>query len=396
MFWRMWFRWLTVRRPQALLALVSLAVGATVASTLIDLYGGVRRKMTEEFRAYGANIVLAPTSAGRSSLPEDVTPLMDAGVLSRIEELRARIPGLIDAPMLDVVALVSRVPAGTAAYGGAEEAVAVGTNLAAFQRLNPGWHVQQAPGAGTAVQCAVGARLAQRLGLHVGESIEVSTLGSESRAGGRWARFWVSEIVASGASEDDQVLLPLDSLQRLTGLAGKISVVELSVPADAATVASAVNNLSRMLPGVDVRPLRQIAEPEGRVLMTIRGLLISLTTLVLGIVVLCVMSTMTVILLERRRDVAVMKSLGATAGLVSRLVLAEVATLGLLGGLVGFALGAVVASDLGRQLFGVRLVPLWWTLPVLCAASVLVTIASTALPLGTVRSVDPAAVLRGE
>ncbi len=395
MFWRMWFRWLTGRRPQALLALVSLAVGATVASTLIDLYGGVRRKMTEEFRAYGANIVLAPASAGGSSLPEDVTPLMDAGVLNRIEELRARIPGLIDAPMLDVVALVSRVPAGAEAYGVAEEAVAVGTNLAAFQRLNPGWHVQQAPGAGTAVQCAVGARLAQRLGLHVGESIEVSTLGSESREGGR-ARFWVSEIIASGASEDDQVLLPLDSLQGLTGLAGKISVVELSVPADAATVASAVNNLSQMLPGVDVRPLRQIAEPEGRVLMTIRGLLISLTTLVLGIVVLCVMSTMTVILLERRRDVAVMKSLGATPALVSRLVLAEVATLGLLGGLVGFALGAVVASDLGRQLFGVRLVPLWWTLPALCAASVLVTIASTALPLGTVRSVDPAAVLRGE
>src|SRR5579863_8478743 len=66
LFWRLWLRSLTVKRPQAVLAIGSVLVGATVASMLLNLYGDVRRKMTQEFSAYGPNIVLA--SAGSADL----------------------------------------------------------------------------------------------------------------------------------------------------------------------------------------------------------------------------------------------------------------------------------------------------------------------------------------
>ena len=60
---RLWWRALSVKRPQAVLALISLLVGAAVMSMLLNLYGGVRRKMTQEFRGYGANVILAPGSS---------------------------------------------------------------------------------------------------------------------------------------------------------------------------------------------------------------------------------------------------------------------------------------------------------------------------------------------
>src|SRR5579863_3424198 len=60
LFWRLWLRSLTVKRPQAALAIGSVLVGAAVASMLLNLYGDARRKMTQEFRAYGPNVVLAP------------------------------------------------------------------------------------------------------------------------------------------------------------------------------------------------------------------------------------------------------------------------------------------------------------------------------------------------
>src|SRR5579863_10490889 len=90
LFWRLWLRSLTVKRPQAVLAIGSVLVGATVASMLLNLYGDARRKMTQEFRAYGPNVVLAPgdlpgtagqtlpgSAAGRMSNSDIMTGVID-------------------------------------------------------------------------------------------------------------------------------------------------------------------------------------------------------------------------------------------------------------------------------------------------------------------------------
>ena len=71
---RLWWRALSVKRPQAILALLSLMVGAAVISMLLNLYGGVRRKMTQEFRGYGANVVLAPAAVSSISQPHPLIP----------------------------------------------------------------------------------------------------------------------------------------------------------------------------------------------------------------------------------------------------------------------------------------------------------------------------------
>lgn len=390
MFWRLWLRSLTVKRPQALLALVSLALGAAVASMLLNLYGDVHRKMTEEFRAYGANVILAPASetAGASGV-EDLGSVMDTAVLSRLDSLKQSLPGLSSAPMLYVV---TRASSGSAlAATAAQNVVSVGTDFGALRHVNPSWRMQGSSTGLDPETCAIGARLASSMGLKLGDSVTLSTL---SPASAKAQGFRVRAIVASGASEDDQVFVPLDALQRLAGLGRKLSLVEVNVPGDARAVENTVREIS--VPGVDVRAIRQIVSSEGKVLATIRWLLLSLTALILAIVVLSVISTITVILLERRRDVAVMKSLGASNRMVTRLFLTEVAALGLVGGLIGFGAGALAARDIGRRLFGIALSPDWWMLPVVCAACILAMILSTVLPLGTVRSVDPALVLKGE
>ena len=129
---------------------------------------------------------------------------------------------------------------------------------------------------------------------------------------------------------------------------------------------------------------------------TIRGLAISLTALILVIIGLCVMATMTAIVLERRKDIAVMKALGASDQLIVRLFLSEGAGLGLAGGVMGFAVGALLARDLARRLFAVSLDLSWWTLPAVVLMSVLLTGAAALFPVKVVRSVEPAVVLKGE
>jgi len=206
----------------------------------------------------------------------------------------------------------------------------------------------------------------------------------------------MAAVLSTGASEDDQVFVALSELQRLAGREGKISLIELSVPGPTAEIERAVRELASALGDVDVRPVRQIVYSEGRVLETLRGLMISLTALILVIIALCVMATMTAIVLERQKDIAVMKALGAGDGLVMRLFLSEGAGLGLVGGLAGFGLGILLARELGERLFEITVNPVWWTLPLVSLVSVTLAALATLVPVRIVRSVQPATVLKGE
>jgi putative ABC transport system permease protein len=429
LFWRLWFRALTVKRPQAALAVGSLLVGAAVISMLLNLYADVRRKMTQEFRAYGANVVLAagssqatvPQATGgepRQRLDLPARPaamdagMIDEGMMSVIEPLRQRAKGSSAVPVLYVVTKLEGVPARQnpmdVRLPESVNVVAVGADFAGLHQMNSGWRLlgeDILKGARDQGRCVIGDHLASTLHLGVGDAVRIepisSTVGGSGATAGNGTLdnaglFPIAGVLSTGASEDDQVFVPLPALQHLTGLEGKLSLVELSVPGDSAEVEQAVRELSGALNGIEVRPIRQIVYSEGKVVGTLRALMVSLTALILAIIVLCVMATMTTIVLERRKDIGVMKALGASDRLVMQLFMSEGAGLGLVGGLVGFVVGAELARALGRRLFGVSLNVAWWTLPLISAGSILLALLATAFPVRIVRNVKPAVVLKGE
>jgi putative ABC transport system permease protein len=403
MFWRLWRRSLTIKRPQAGLAIASVLVGAAVASMLLNLYADVRRKMTQEFRAYGPNVVLAPRVAGAGSTgaePGGATSafagVMDETLSARLQPLLARTPGAAAVPVLYVVARLKRLPPDPR-LPEFENLVAVGTDFAALDRLNPSWRLSGGQRASDGTGAVIGSRVAKLLHLSAGDQIALEEFSATPNPPPQATQAYrVTSVLSTGASEDDQVFVPLASLQKLAGLEGKISLVELSIPGETAEVQSAVTALARELPEVEVRPIRQIVYSSGHVLATIRWLTVSLTGLIVIIIALCVMATMTTIVLERRKDIAVMKALGASDRLVMELFLSEGAALGMMGALGGFALGLLLARGLAERLFSVTLSPAWWTLPVVAVAGTLLAVASTLVPVRIVRGVKPATMLKGE
>jgi putative ABC transport system permease protein len=300
--------------------------------------------------------------------------------------------------VLHVVARVESTPSDPR-LPESQNVVAVGTDFAALRRLYPGWRVQGATGNGSLGpdDCVLGAHVASRLRVAVGGTIDLAAAGdSPDSSSATPAAFRVAGILSTGGAEDDRVFLDLRSLQRLAGLKGRISLVEVSLPGGSAEIERGVMELAHSLPGVDVRAIHQIVESQGRVLGTIRGLAIWLTALILVIIGLCVMATMTAIVLERRKDIAVMKALGASDRLIVRLFLSEGAGLGLAGGVMGFAVGALLARELARRLFEVSLDLTWWTLPAVVLMSGLLAGAATLFPVRVVRDVEPAVILKGE
>ena len=387
MFWRIIRRLLGANRGRLFVMMLALGAGAAVTAALLNLQVDAKRRLSSEFRAFGANVVIAPrTSADGawSTIPEtlmDKLPTQEGGrSVPRAAFLYA---------MAEVTAYTqagmnrSRLGAGPAVIAGYRFAANDLGQVIPFRVLEPASSTNL-----EMTRCEIGERFADQFHLHANDALELKSVSGQGSC-------VVSEVRSYGGTEDNQVLLPVQELQRLTGLLKQVSLIQLSVPGTPQQVADYVAALQRDFPDVEVRPIRQFTEGAGRIYNRISGLLTATVGIVLLLTGLCVMAAMTNVAMERRNDVGLMKAIGGSMRRVLRLFLAEAALLGLAGGLVGSALGIFLSVGLGKAVFGMAARPRLIVYPVSVALTVIVAILS-AFPLRRLASIRPASVFRGE
>jgi putative ABC transport system permease protein len=386
MFWRILGQLFRASRWRLMVAVLAVASGAAVTSALINLQLDAERKLTREFRSLGANVVVTPARSANSG--ESDPALADAAVLDRMAPVIASSPEVVAAaPYLYIVAHATPPDGGT---GSEQSVIVAGTWLDQVKKMSSWWKVDGA-WIGTredVERCLVGQNAARQLGLKPGGVLEL-------HYGDRSAKFTVAGVTAAGGAEDNQVFINLLAAQRLSGLEGRVGVVQLSVTGAPAVIEKFVARLGAALPGLEARPVRQLAEAEGNLLRRIRGLILFTVALILVLTALCVLATMAALALERRRDVGLMKALGGPVRRVVRIFLVEAASLGVIGGVIGFAGGMALSAWIGRRVFEVAISPRLEVLPLTVALMVVVSLAG-ALPLRLLGRVKPAEILRGE
>jgi putative ABC transport system permease protein len=379
MFWRIERRLLTANYGRLFVILLALGAGAAVTSALLNLQIDAKKRLTAEFRALGANVIVAPRQATNG----DSAATLDEGLL-------AQLPAQFDGktvPAVGFLYLIGEVAkAGTTHF---DPAVLAGTAGHGLTEIRPGRRTEYRANLATDPDaCEVGAKAAAQFRVHAGDSLQL-------RNQGRQASCRIFALVATGGAEDTQVFTNLKTAQALSGLDGRISLIQLSVTGTPDSVKSFIANLGQRLPGVDVGGIKQLSEAEGRIFSRISGLLSSTVILVLFLTSLCVMAGMSNVAAERKNDVGLMKAIGGSIRRVVRLFLAEAIFLGFAGGVVGSMIGILISIWLGKAVFGVAAEPRWIVYPVSVALTVLVSIAS-AFPLRRLASVRPASVFRGE
>ena len=362
MFLRMLIRAAVLRRGRALSALLAMIVAAAVATAMLNLYVDVQAKLRKEFRNYGANVVVIAKDG--QALPADALQAAQTALSGH---------GLA-------------VPfAYAVAHSSDGQAVVVsGTDLERARELNSWWSVSSWPSVpqdGLIGERAMSMVSPQAKPFYLnfqGHTIHLNPAGT----------------LRTGAAEDSRVYISLTDFETWTGI--KPSTIEIAATGSPEEVNALVAKLAHAVPAAAVRPVRQIVEGEARVLGKTRSTLLAAAVLIILTAALCVLSTLIGWVLDRRRDFAIMKALGASERLIGVFFAAEAAMLGAVGAVLGFAIGVGMAAWIGRANFHAPVVPRFSVLPLVLLGSVLIALIAAAVPISLLRRVQPAMILRGE
>lgn len=394
MFWRIIGRLLVANPGRLFVILLALASGAAVTAALLNLQIDAKRRITTEFREFGANVIVTPRDVSQSL---NSSKTLEESVLRRIAE-NSEAYHILSAGLLYAVVNVSVAsrngPLGRSSW---TPAVLVGYSTDTYRTLlrsHPA-EVSQPTGWNMPL-CYAGSNVAKQLHLHARDSLFIATdTLSDSPEPSTQSDCFVQAIDSYGGTEDNQIFVNLVEIQKLTQLLGRISLVQLNVPGTPKQVEDYIVSLQRCFPDAEVRPVRQFTEGEAKIYNRISSLLTATILIILTLTFLCVMAAMTNVAMERRNDVGLMKALGGSARRIVRLFYAEAALLGLTGGLLGSTVGILLSIWLGKAVFGLAARPRLIVYPVAIMLTLLVSLAS-ALPLRRLASIRPASVFRGE
>ena len=399
---RMLWMGLWRRRGTVALAVAALTIGTSVAAALLHVSNDVSRKLSRELRVLGPNLLLVPGRTATAAAPVTLSGPGTTSDYLDVAEARRRLSaaGLEGVPLLYLVATQAGRPIQV-----------VGADLEAARHLHPAWKIESAaaapPAPGTAGAHAapahadaapastaspasiIGRRLMQRLGLSPGQRIELMLPGSQRRLA-----LEIGGALVAGGPDEESLWIPLADAQALSALPGRASLVQARIGAgeDPAAVVQRLEASG----GMKAMVLHALSATEAGLLSRMRRLMALVTVAALVAAGLCAFGTLTDLALERRRDIALMKALGAGARDIVRQLVGESLAIGLIGGVAGWLLGVGFAEVIGQRVF-FSSVAIGWDVPPIVIGLALLTAGLAGLgPIRLALGVEPASALKGD
>jgi putative ABC transport system permease protein len=418
MFLRLLFQSFLRQRRRKLLAAVAIMLGMSVVTAMVAVQVDVGDKVNRELRSLGSNILVTPQ--------EDTLDIEVGGVNLKPASEGAYLKEA-DLPKIkqvfwghNIVGFSPQLTATVAIAGSAEKVPIIGTYFAKEIQLkhetirtgvlktHPWWKVEGEWPRDEGREILIGSRLAKRLGFAKPGYVYLNHKETK-----------ISGLLATGGAEEDAVIAPLALVQEIIGRPGavrRVYVSALTKPEDdfarrdprsmspemlerwscSPYANSIAYQLAEAIPNSHAEQIRQVAQNEGALLSRISGLMLLVTFGALGAAVLAVSAAMATSIFERRKEIGLMKSLGATNYSVAALFFSEAVMLGIGGGAAGILVGNLMAQQIGMAIFSTRVQFQPVLVPYVLLLALSVTLAGSAASIRRALKIDPAIVLRGE
>ena len=394
-------RFLREGRMQTALIVVGVAAGVAVVAYISALITGLQRNTLEKTLGAQAHVtVSAPEDVVISARQPDAGTTVLSQTQSRAQRPRAIANWRALVPVLEAMPEVAAVSptvsgAGLAVRGEATKSIAlIGVELERYERIVRlgskivAGEARLGPGDGI-----IGRELADDLGVRVGDRISLIT-------GGVTDSLRVTALVDLGVRELNRrtVIVPLRTAQSLAGLPGGATSLDITLK-DIWSAQSLAADLSRRFP----YKVESWQQANASLVSALNAQSIStgvIRAVVMVVVVLGIASVLVVSVVQKRREIGILRAMGATQGQILRVFLLQ----GAIVGAVGSALGVLLAVGLiwvfttlvrgsdGLPLFAITLSP-GLALQVAGVATLCGVLAAVA-PARRAAKLDPAQAIR--
>ena len=416
------------QKSKMLLIALTIALGASLATGMLNVVLGVEEKVNKELKSYGANITVKPKD---SSLLSDIYDVGEGAELNaaylREDEL-GKLKTIFWA--FNIVDFTPFLDAQVTAGG--QSAKLTGTwfnhhlDLPTGESLDAGvigmrswWDVTEGrwldeKDENASSEIMVGTLLAQQMGWHAGDSVHLdASKGSRD--------VLIAGIYDAGGDEDEQIFGTLDLVQALTDRDNKVASIEVSAlttpdnelarraarnPAAlssrdyetwycTAYVSAICYQIQEVITGSVATAVRKVAESEGTILDKTKLLMILITALSLIGSALGISNLVTASVMERSQEIGLLKAIGARDHSITGVVMTEILITALIGFGAGYFLGLGFAQLIGHSVFGSAIDPNPRVAPIVAVLIGLVTLAGSLPAIRQILHLRPAEVLHG-
>lgn len=340
--WMMAMRYLRARRREGFISviawfsLVGIALGVATLIIVMSVMNGFRQELLERILGINGHLSVYGPVAGQMT---DYEPILDQlqnldGVIS----VNALVEG-------QVMASANGVAKGAIVRGIRAEDLAKRKIVA--DNINQG-SLEAFKGDNVVL---MGARLARQMGVNVGDDVTLISPKGNVTAFGTVPRMRAFKVVGTfeiGMYEYDSgfVFMPLEASQIYFKLKDGISNLEVFVgnPDEAPKVGI---ELQRALQGqANVHDWQRANSSFFNAIQVERNVMFLILTLIILVAAFNIISSLIMLVKDKGRDIAILRTMGATRGMIMRIFLIAGASVGVIGTMAGFGLGLAFASNI--------------------------------------------------
>ena len=338
--WMLAGRYLRARRKETFISIIAgfsffgIMLGVATLIIVMAVMNGFRGELQSRILGINGHVIIQPVDGELTDYDEVSRRVSD------VEGVRFAIS------LIEGQALVSSGIGGT----GALVRGLSGADIAKISELSANIRHGTLEGFDDAQGVAIGTRMAQSLGLQQGDKITIISPEGDVTPFGTTPRvkaYPVLAIFEIGMSEYDStfVFMPLKEAQLFFNSEGKVNVVEVFIDEP-----DNVGQMRKKIENAVGRPhflvdWRQRNKTFFDALEVERNVMFLILSLIILIAALNIISGLTMLVKDKGKDIAILRTMGATRGSILRIFFITGAVIGIAGTIAGFVLGVVICLN---------------------------------------------------
>ncbi|AYQ24079.1 MULTISPECIES: ABC transporter permease [Enterococcus] len=413
-------------KRHSLLIGVTTIIGITLSVSMLSTMLGIQEKINLELKSYGANIEVTPKTTeiisdlyGTKKHMKQRDSFINEKDIIKVKSMFWGFNILDIAPYLITSVQIDQTHQPVEMVGTWFNKKLTLTNndtmVTGLPKIKKWWAIE-----GTWLKdndltgLLVGEGMAKNKNWQIGDIIVLKGTETEKK-------LEIKGIFHSGEGDDQRLFVNLRVAQQLSGNTGKVSkfdVSALTTPDNELAKKAAINpnqltvkereiwyctayassiayQIQEVMPDVVAKPVRRIAESEGKVLEKNKLLLLFVSIIsVLGAAVGAA-NLVSVTLMSRNIEVGLKEALGITMGMLCWELLSSIFLINCVAGVIGFILGQGVTQIIGHIVFGSGVPFSIYSVPLTIGLILFISVIGSIPTIHYLRTFNPADVLHG-